>query len=105
MGESVLETCQLADQPEATINYIGNKIHLGQNLENPGEIKENSFLTIKKRNSNDRIENGPKNPKKINFEPTTISTTDKYLQVLLIILILKLPGEGVTNAEIVRLKK
>ena len=97
--ESVLETCQLADQLDIE-STIENKIHLGH-LENSREIKEKSILTIKKQKSNQKIE-------KINFKlelTTSTTTTEKYLQVLLIILFLKLPGEGVTNAEIVRLKK
>merc|ERR1711893_98095 len=102
MGESdlVYETCQIADHdyhPMTVRNsHFISQIDLLTNIEK---------LPVKKINNKDYHENfDEKGCKKIELNYDFITTTKKYLQVLLIILILQLPGEGMVNAEIVRLK-
>merc|ERR1712173_164015 len=91
--------CQISDEISGTIEAFsspGPIEEISKNFKNMlsmlQPILEQFFNDSKSRNR-ETINN---------FLTQKIST--KFLQVLLIILFLKLPGEGVTNAEIVRLK-
>jgi len=95
------ETCQIIDHVYHPMTARNS--HFISQFDLHSNIEGLSVETLKNLDSHKTFdEKGCKNTE---FNYDFITTTEKYLQVLLIILILKLPGEGVTNAEIVRLKK